>query len=165
MNLDEDGDWVVPAACNGSLIIVHDGSYMAHIDKSICSAAVVLLCTTTMKMGTIHTCEKSDPYSASNYRGEILGGIIAGYILTIIDSLNPTLEGRVTCYCDNLGVINHANNWSKRLSEKQAQLDALLCFKNALAKIRFEWTYHHVKSHQDAQYSLDDLPIPQRLNV
>ncbi len=163
--IDDDGTWIIPAVRRGSLIIVHDGSYIPHIDDCVCSTAVVLLCTETSKVGTIHLCEKSNRHTASNYRGEILGGIITGHILNIIDRLTNTSAGKVTCYCDNMGVIKHANNRSKPLSEKQPQLDALLSFRHLLASTRTNWTYEYVESHLDTTHSIDHLTIPQRLNV
>lgn len=165
MNIDDDGDWIAPAARRGSLIIVHDGSYMTQVDDTICSAAVVLLCTASVKMGTIQLCEKTNHRTASNYRGEILGGIITSHILTIVDQLNPTSEGTVTCFCDNLGVIHHAHNLLRQLPDKQPQTDVLSCFRHNLAAVKMKWTYNHVQSHQDDIHLIDELPIPQQLNV
>ncbi len=165
ITIDDDGDWIIHAARNKTLIIVHDGSYMPHLDGSICSAAVVILCTATMKMGTVHLCEKTNHYTASNYRGEILGGIITSQILLSIDSLNTTTDGAATCYCDNLGVIHHANNHSTSLPESQKQTDALLSFRRQLQSVKLKWAYKHVHSHQDANYSINDLTIPEQLNV
>ena len=54
--IDEDGDWIPVAAQNNSLIIVHDGSYMPDLDPSICSAALVLFCTKTGRMGRMKMC-------------------------------------------------------------------------------------------------------------
>ena len=164
-SLDDNGSWIIPAVHRGSLVIVHDGSFIPHIDDSICSAAVILLCTETIKMGTVHLCEKSNRTTASNYRGEILGGIITSHILNTIDRLNPSSAGRIACYCDNMGVINHATNLSRPLPEKQPQMDALLSFRRQLATIKTKWTYDYVESHLDSTCPLDTLTIPQRLNV
>jgi hypothetical protein len=163
--IEDNGDWIVPAARRGTLIIVHDGSYMPQVDENICSAAVVLLCTETVKMGTIHLCEKTNHRTASNYRGEILGGIITSHILNIVDKLNPTSSGAVQCFCDNLGVIHHAHNVTRPLQEKQTQTDALLSFRHNLAAVKMKWVYVHVQSHQDDRHSIDTLSVPQKLNV
>jgi hypothetical protein len=165
MNIEDNGDWIAPAARRGSLIIVHDGSYMTQVDENICSAAVVLLCTASIKMGTIHLCEKTNHRTASNYRGEILGGIITSHILSAVDQLNPTSEGTVTCFCDNLGVIHHAHNITRPLPEKQTQTDVLSSFRHNLAAVKMKWTYTHVQSHQDDIHSIDELPIAQQLNI
>ena len=165
MTLDDNGDWIVPAARRGSLIIVHDGSYMTQVDETICSAAVILLCTESIKMGTIQLCKKTTHRTASNYRGEILGGIITSHILSLVDQLNPTSEGTVTCYCDNLGVIHHAHNISRPLPDNQTQADVLSSFRTNLAAVKMKWTYNHVQGHQDNVHSIDELPIPQQLNV
>ena len=165
INIDDDGEWIVRAASTKSLIIVHDGSYMPHLDDCICSAAVVILCTETMKMGTIHLCERTNHKTASNYRGEILGGIVTSHILQTIDSLNTSTDSAVTCYCDNLGVIHHANNHSINLPEYQTQMDALLSFRRQLNLVKMQWAYKHVQSHQDDTHSINELTIPQRLNV
>jgi hypothetical protein len=165
MEFDDKGHWVIPVALQGSLVIVHDGSYMPHLNPDICAAAITLLCTTTMKLGTISICEKTNHLTASNYRGEILGGVLTGHILCTIDNLIKPAHGIAACYCDNLGVIHHANNILRSLPEKQQQADLLLSFRRLLASTQATWTYRHVQSHQDTTYSMDELTIPQRLNV
>lgn len=157
MELDDGGHCVVPVAYNGSLIIVHDGLYIPYVNEGKCSAAVVLLCTTTMKitmkLGTVYLCEKMDHKIASNYRGEILVGIITSYTLNAVNRLNPMSSGAITCYCYNLGVIHHANNLSCPLPEKHTQTDVLLNLYCQLASVPFM----HVQSHQDVTHSIDDL--------
>jgi hypothetical protein len=65
---DEDGEWIVRAIERGTLLIVHDGSYMPQMDKSICSAGIVLLCIQTRLMGTIKCCEKTTRDLLSQHR-------------------------------------------------------------------------------------------------
>jgi hypothetical protein len=40
-----DGSWIWEGLCTGSLIIIHDRSYMWEVLPHICSAAVMILCT------------------------------------------------------------------------------------------------------------------------
>ena len=87
MSLEEDGDWIPSAAQNCSLVIVDDGSYMPDLDPSVCSAAMVITCIKTGKVGRIQVCEKTDPASVSNYRAEIIVGLLASHILHTLDSM------------------------------------------------------------------------------
>lgn len=41
--IDNDGEWIVRAIEEETLIIVHNWSYMPQIDKSICSAGIPTL--------------------------------------------------------------------------------------------------------------------------
>jgi hypothetical protein len=65
----------------GSLIIIHNGSYMKEVSPHISSAAVMMLCTLT---GCTCKCTPA-VYSADtgSYRGEILGAILAQLILGV----------------------------------------------------------------------------------
>jgi hypothetical protein len=83
MQIAQDGEWILQAIENGTLLIAHDGSFMPHKNKSLCSAGIVLLCTQTCQIGTIKLCEKTCPETASNYRGELIGGMITSHILQV----------------------------------------------------------------------------------
>ena len=76
-------DWIITAISQSSLIIAHDGSYMPHLSRRTCSASVVFLCQQTGKLGAFTVCEKTNEYTASNYRGELLGGLIATHLLVM----------------------------------------------------------------------------------
>ena len=165
MDLDDCSHRVIPAACQESLLIIHDGLNMPNLNEIIRSAAVVLLFTTTMKLATIHLCEKTNHSRASNFRGEIHGGMLTSHILQTIDKLNPTSQGFVTCYCDNLGVIHHANNLLCSLPEEQKQRKNLLSFCHQLALIQITWEYVNVQPHQDNSHSMDEHMFPQQLKV
>ena len=163
--LDDDGDWIPEAAKNCSLVIVHDGSYMPDLNQSVCAAALVVLCKHTGKVGSIKICEKTDPASASNYRAELIGGLIASHILRTLDGLITHEPTGVTLFCDNLGVIHHAQHPWRPLPEKQAQSDVLSVFVHNLQKTKIKWQYNHVHGHLDNHSSFDTLTLPQQLNV
>ncbi len=163
-SFDEDGEWIIRAINQGTLIIVHDGSYMPTINKSICSAGVVILCSQTGLMGTIQLCEKSDCNSASNYRGELIGALLASHILTTASEYSFSTK-KVRLYCDNLGVIHHASHLDRTIRDKQPQADALTIFTNNLAKTNVPWSYEHVYSHLDETIEFHSLPLPAKLNV
>ena len=124
---DEDGDWVISAAQNCSLVIVHDGSYMPDLDPSVCSAAVVITCTMTGKVGRIQVCEMTAPDSASNYRAEIIGGLLASHILFTLDGMITGDTSGVKIYCDNLGVVHHAQHPFRTLRVCRGSFWSLQC--------------------------------------
>jgi len=45
MQIAHDGEWVIQAIENRTLLIAHGGSFMPHKNKSLCSTGIVLLCT------------------------------------------------------------------------------------------------------------------------
>ena len=71
----------------------------------------------------------------------------------------------VTLFCDNLGVIHHAQHPWRSLPEKQAQSDVLSVFVHNLQKTKIKWQYNHVHGHLDNHSSFDALTLPQQLNV
>ena len=162
--IDEDGDWIPAAAQNSSLVMVHDGSYMPGLDPSICSAALVIFCTQTGRMGRIKMCEKTDLFSASNYRAEIIGGLLASHVLSMLNDMSLG-QASVKLYCDNLGVVHHAHHPHRPLSERQPHSDVLTVFTKNLRDTRIHWEYHHVYGHMDDTTSFQDLNLPQQLNV
>lgn len=87
--IDDDGVRIPSAAQRNSLIIVHNGSYMPGLDPSISSAALVILCSQTGKMGSFTVCERTHSATASNYRAEVIGGLLASHILCMLDSMIP----------------------------------------------------------------------------
>ena len=42
-----DGRWIHEGLLMGTLVIVHDGSYMPHVAKDVCSAAFMIYCTSS----------------------------------------------------------------------------------------------------------------------
>ena len=60
-------------ADHGTLVAVHDGSYMKEVNPQACSAAFMIRCSATGLRAKGTVAEWSD--SADNYRAEILGGL------------------------------------------------------------------------------------------
>ena len=111
----------------GSLAIVHDGSYQEHISTQVSSAGVYIYCKITRKMAKCGVAEHSD--DASNYRGEILGAIIAQLILRAASRRASSPFQPVIIHCDNRGVLLHGNDLSSSLLKKQLQADLLRYLK------------------------------------
>ena len=71
---DGDGSWITNGLINGTLVAVHDGSYMKEVNPHVCSAAFMIRCNATGLRAKGLVAEWSE--SADNYRAEILGGIM-----------------------------------------------------------------------------------------
>ena len=76
---DGDGKWIHRELMMGSLVMVHDGSYMPKVTKKVCSAAFYIYCKTTKQRCRGAAAEHST--NANNYRAEILGGIMIQLVL------------------------------------------------------------------------------------
>jgi hypothetical protein len=79
LSVDGDGEWIGQAVISGSLRIAHDGSYMQETSTIICLAGVVMYCKISRCWLKLSIAEKSD--AANNYRGELLGAVMALLIL------------------------------------------------------------------------------------
>lgn len=110
-----DGKWILRAFRKGSLTACHDGSFMPDLHGHYCAAATLFLCKTSGKMATITYCEKTENDIASNYRAELIGGVIATLVFRILSKLVPHQEKHTyEIQCDNMGVVGHGNKlfWS-----------------------------------------------------
>ena len=74
-----DGKWIHQGLLAGTLVIVHEGSYMVEVANDVCSAAFMIYCQRTKQKAKGVVAEKSR--DADNYRGEILGGLIVQLVL------------------------------------------------------------------------------------
>lgn len=159
---DGDGSWITDGLRSGTLVCVHDGSYMVHLSRDVCSAAFVIHCTATGKRAVGSVVEQSD--DASNYRGEILGGMMIQLVLRAASRKDSKDYCQVEVCCDNIGVVQHGNDPTSPLSEKQSQADTLRCLKQYINENPFEVVYKWVKGHQDDLLSWDELNLTERLN-
>lgn len=89
LNIAGDGEWLLDSFKWGSLVACHDGSFMPGLNDQYCSAATLFLCNQSGKIAKITYCEKTEKDVASNYRGELIGSIIATFILCTLATLVP----------------------------------------------------------------------------
>ena len=88
ISVDGNGEWIGEGLVRGSLVFAHDGSFMASESTSLCSAGVVILCTSSKQWLKALLAERS--VCASNYRGELLGALMTLLILKAVHLL-PSL--------------------------------------------------------------------------
>ena len=141
-----DDQWIIDAYSRGSLVLCHDGSYMPHQDTSRCLAAVLIVCTHYALQAHVVYCEHSDSYTASNYRGEIIGRVLATLLLWALSKIAqpPPSEASIPIYCDNLGIVCHGNAYHQALPEKQVQQDVLFLLKRNLMALPHNVMYKQV---------------------
>ena len=119
----------------GSLIVIHDGSYMKDVSTSISAATVMILCVVT---GSICKCTIAKySASASSYHGEILGAIITQIILWAAVARNMDPYPIMTEDCNNNGVVLHGNSPYRPLSGTQTQANVLHVMKRLITRQPF----------------------------
>jgi len=160
---DGDGKWIHQGLLLGTLVIVHDGSYMPELSKKACSAAFMIVDTQTNKRAKGVVAEKSE--NADNYRAEILGGLVVQLVLRAASQNRASPYAPVRIDCDNDGVVKHGNKPRRKLKEKQAQSDILRCFKHQVDHNPFHSEFHWVASHQDKHKTWDQLTLREQINV
>jgi len=159
---DGDGEWIRRGMIMGSLAIVHDGSYQEHVSTQVSSAGVYIYCKTTRKVAKCGVAEHSN--EASNYRGEILGAIIAQLILRAASRRASAPFQPVTIHCDNRGVLSHGNDPSSSLSEKQSQADLLRYLKQLVRENPFKSCFEWVEGHAVERKGWANCNLEERLN-
>ena len=141
-----------------------DGSYMGELAEDVCLAGVVLFCNCTGQMATISVAERTNDRTASNYRGELLGGLIAMLLLHAASQDTTRQFMPIHVYCDNIGMVGHGNKFRQSLPEKQVQLDVLLVIRNILCDLPFPVHFHHVYGHEDRHTAFGDLLWPNSMS-
>jgi hypothetical protein len=166
LRMEGDGEWLYDALIGGTLEISHDGSYQVELAKDVCSCGVVFHCTATNKYADLTWAERSTPQIATNYRGEILGGLATQLFLKILLDGRP-MEGITPprIGCDNMGVVKHAETARRPLLEKQVQADVLRPFKRLIAVRKPGGKLYHIYSHSDKHTREEDMSLDQRLNI
>jgi hypothetical protein len=77
--------------------MMSDGSYDPLLADDVCSCAAIISCQRTGQRASVTWVEKSDRYTADNYRAEILGGIALQLIVrTACESkyISPSMRPR-----------------------------------------------------------------------
>jgi hypothetical protein len=116
--MEDDGEWLYDALIGGTLEISHDGSYQVELAKDVCSCGVVFHCTATNKYANLTWAERSPPQIATNYRGEILGGLATQLFLKILLDGRP-MEGITPprIGCDNMGLRQPVDRYWRNRSK------------------------------------------------
>ncbi len=128
MHINGDGEWIREGLLQGIISIAHNGSFMQEESVDLCSATIIIFCSTSDQWAKVLVVEHSN--SADNFRGELLGAVIIQYILraAAVD-LQGTISS-VCIFCDNQGVIAHGNSLQMVLPDKQAQSDLIYLLKS-----------------------------------
>lgn len=157
-------EWLYDSLCNGTTIVVHDGSFMPKLTPDVCSAAVIICDKESGEWLSCTIAEKSS--SADNYRGEILGGVTALLLIKAATTGRVNPDPNLNCHCDNMGVVNHANHPDWTLREKQSQADSLALLKHIISILETKIKYHHVQAHQLKNKTFDQLElVPQKNEI
>ncbi len=162
LSVDGGGEWIGDSAIHGNLRIAHDGSYMAKKLQVLCSAGVIFYCRCTKLWLRVSITECSN--AASNYRGELLGAVLALLILCAASEGLGAPFPHGLLHCNNRGVISHGNSPLTALSEMQRQADLIrltkcLSFSNN-CKPQWEW----VEGHAMERKGWSNCTLPECLN-
>lgn len=122
LECDGDGKWIRNSHVLGTLYIAHDGSYMADKAPSLFSAGIIFYCRDTAKCLKVSVSKCSD--AAGNYRGELLGAMLALLILHAASTGLPALYPKISLYCDNRGMLSRGNHQADTLA-KHSLLSAI----------------------------------------
>ena len=144
---DGDGSWIHQGMRQGTLTIVHDGSYMKELDKNVCSAGFMIFCSRTKCQAKGAVAEWSE--NADNYRAEILGGVLIQLVLRAASRTPNATYEPVEIDCNNQGAVTHGNTATRVLKAKQEQADILRSFKQLVMENSFKSEFKWVASHQD----------------
>lgn len=162
LRVDGDGEWIRRGLILGSIVVIHDGSYMPKVSENVCSAAVAVVCTRTGNKATVSIAECCP--EADNYRAEALGALL-GLLIIRAASVRSLPYKPCRAYCDNKGIVTHANSCHSPLKEKQSQADVIGLLKQYIRDLVIDVEYEHVFGHMDDVLRWDQLSFIQQWNV
>ncbi len=163
LSVDGDREWIGQAVWMGSLCIAHNGSYMPETSTTICLAGVIMYCKTSKCWLKLSNAEESDV--ASNYRGKLLGAVIALLILRATTaSENAVPHSQQVLLCDNHRVISHGNSTQQSLPEKQKQADLIRLMKHLSSTNKFQPRWEWVEGHTFKRKGWYNSTLAERFN-
>ena len=158
-----DMKWVATALHYNTLVMVTDGSYNKTLAPKISGAGWMITFTTSQKMLGGWFYEASA--KAGSYRGELLGTVTI-HLLTAFAAefyIIPTCRGQV--HCDNKGALHQALKRLQRVRTGAKHSDLLRSLRSIKANQPMEYSYTHVRAHQDDHLTWRSLSLIEQLNV
>jgi hypothetical protein len=165
LTFDGDGSWIYEGLLSNSLVMMSDGSYNDKIGRDLCSCAAVIYCRNTRNKARVTWVEKSDVYTADNYRAELLGGIALQLLVKVAtDGKYIGSEMKPRFGCDNKGVVHHGNHPRRPMPEKQPQADVLRYYKRLVRDAPFRSRMFHVYGHLRELLEWDEMTLEEQIN-
>jgi hypothetical protein len=129
---------------------------------NLCSAGVIIYCRHTSQWLKASIVEQSE--AASNYRGELLGAVMALLIIHAATVGVTILQPCMTLFCDNNGVLSHGNFPRTSLPEKQQQTDLIRLSKYLSTSSICPTLWKRVEGHAVEQKGWNSCSLPECLN-
>jgi hypothetical protein len=162
LSYDGNGEWIREGLVAGSICIAHDGLYMPKESMTLSSAGIIVYCKNTKQWLRVLVTERSN--AASNYRGELLGAVLALLILRAATSTMTTPYPQTTLQCNNKGVIGHSNSPLRSLPEKQQQADMIRLVKHLASTNKCRAVWEWVEGHAVKSKGWEYCSLPEQLN-
>ena len=124
----------------GSLVMVHDGSFMPDKDEDVCATAFCIYCINTINRYKGAAAEYLK--EADNYWAEIQGRTLVNLILRAASQHRSSPYRTENIECDSAGAVSHGNASKRGLEEKKVQADALCSFKQLVSDHPFKVQYN-----------------------
>jgi hypothetical protein len=163
--VDGDGTWIYEGLLTNSLDFMSDGSYNERLANHCCSCAAMIRCRQSGRCATVTWVEKSDRFSADNYRAELLGGIALQLLIHVACEgkyISPSMKPRIGC--DNKGVVFHGKHPWRPIVATQTQGDLLRLYKMLVRTNPVRCSFYHVHGHLDQYLPAHMLTPEEELN-
>lgn len=163
LKYSEDGTWLYHAARQGTLICVSDGSFIRELHPDVCSAAIIIECSNSLKRLSLSIIDISP--SANAFRGELLGLLAIHLILHSIHATSSELSGSAQIHSDCTGALRTVSSLPPSgIPPKWRHADILKVLSLYGNIPGMTLSYHHVKAHQDDGMQWHQLSRVSQLN-
>ena len=158
-------NWIIQQLRHGhKLMVVSDGSYHPQY-KVGTSAWVITSENDTSQRIYADNIIPGDEYLQCPHRSE-LGGLIGAirHITTLCNQHNIT-DGTVEIACDGMEAYKIASRFEWKHITNMGHYDMASCLHQLLRRSTLQWTFRHVKGHQDDNKATADIDIWGQLNM
>jgi hypothetical protein len=157
----DNGEVIAEALKKGEAIAVCDGSFK---DEKGASAWVLEGASNRNRIrgfnrvpGAIH--------DQSPYRSELAGLLGTATMITEICKFHNVSEAKITVACDNVSALHQALDTSHIITSKNPDHDLLFAIREKMRQCNVQWSFTHVKGHQDDNKAAHDLTRLEVLNI
>ena len=176
-NLSSSEDWLLDnidkdvqlnahlalAISQSNVIVVCDGSYYK---EHAAGGAGWYIETLDQARITSGDCISPGPAKAqSSARSELVGILASIMHINYICERFDIQQGNVALYCDNERSVKALNANHGIIKNSRKNFDMFQSIHMAIQHSTVQWSFHHIRGHQDDELDFNQLSRPQQLNV
>jgi hypothetical protein len=138
---------------------VSDGSFKKQHGTAAWTIIVSPLCAIRGRCITQGT-----PEIQNAYQSELAGLYCIAYYIYFLERKHG-VRGKITIACDSISALNQASKNYDFINPNLPQFDLIMAIRSIVSETTLEWTWKHVKGHQDDTRETSELDQWSKWNI